>query len=65
MIHRSENDTMPTATKTPHVLILGGGLGGLTLAQSLRKKGVSFEVFEKVHDEHQPQGWAIGLHTYV
>ncbi|KAK6844479.1 monooxygenase [Apiospora arundinis] len=56
---------MPTATKTPHVLILGGGLGGLTLAQSLRKKGVSFEVFEKVHDEHQPQGWAIGLHTML
>ncbi|KAK8129710.1 hypothetical protein PG999_002090 [Apiospora kogelbergensis] len=54
-----------TGAKAPHVLILGAGLGGLTLAQSLRKKGVSFEVFEKVHDQHQPQGWAVGLHTML
>lgn len=53
-------------SKTPHVLILGAGLGGLTLAQSLRKKGVSFEVFERDDDPNaRPQGWAIALHTQV
>ncbi|KAH8675418.1 hypothetical protein BX600DRAFT_534880 [Xylariales sp. PMI_506] len=52
---------MPSAT--PHVLILGAGLGGLTLAQSLRKNGVSFEIFERDHDNHDRlQGWAISLH---
>ena len=49
----------------PHVLILGAGLGGLCLAQSLRKHGVSFEIFEKDASLHaRLQGWAIALHTY-
>jgi 2-polyprenyl-6-methoxyphenol hydroxylase-like FAD-dependent oxidoreductase len=48
----------------PHVLIIGAGLGGLTLAQALRKQGVSFEVFERSPDSRF-QGWAIGLHRYV
>jgi 2-polyprenyl-6-methoxyphenol hydroxylase-like FAD-dependent oxidoreductase len=53
-----------STTKTPHVLILGAGLGGLTLAQSLRKKGITFQVFERDSDPHaRPQGWAIALHT--
>ncbi|KAK7978102.1 monooxygenase [Apiospora saccharicola] len=56
---------MTTASKSPHVLILGAGLGGLTLAQSLRKKDISFEVFEKAQDDKQPQGWAVGLHTML
>ncbi len=30
-----------------HVLIIGAGYGGLTLAHSLRQSGVSFEVYEK------------------
>lgn len=52
-----------STTKTPHVLILGAGLGGLTLAQSLRKKGITFRVFERDSDPHaRPQGWAIALH---
>lgn len=56
---------MTASSKSPHVLILGAGLGGLTLAQSLRKKGISFEVFEKAPDDKQPQGWAVGLHTML
>ncbi|PKK43459.1 hypothetical protein CI102_11825 [Trichoderma harzianum] len=47
-----------------HVLIAGAGLGGLTLAQNLRKRGISYEIFER--DEHKDarfQGWAIALHT--
>jgi salicylate hydroxylase len=36
------------ATPAPlHVLIIGGGIGGLTLAQGLRKSGVSVAVYER------------------
>lgn len=46
-----------------HVLIVGGGLGGLTLAQSLRKQGISYEVFERDADKDaRAQGWAIAIH---
>lgn len=45
-----------------HVVIVGAGLGGLVLAQSLRKKGLSFEIFEQdSHAESRGQGFAIGL----
>jgi len=49
-----------------HVLIIGAGLGGLSLAQSLQKQGISFEIFERDADENARfQGWAIALHSYV
>ncbi|KAI4243626.1 MAG: hypothetical protein L6R42_010712, partial [Xanthoria sp. 1 TBL-2021] len=49
-----------------HVLIVGGGLGGLGLAQSLRKQGISFEIFERDENaDSRFQGWAIGLHTII
>ena len=48
-----------------HVLIAGAGLGGLTLAQTLRKQGISFEIFERdTGKDSRFQGWAIALHTY-
>ncbi len=48
-----------------HVLIVGAGLGGLTLAQNLRKQGISFEIFERdPSKDSRFQGWAIALHTY-
>jgi len=51
------------SAKSPHVLIIGAGIGGLTLAQCLRKQGVSFEVFERdASPDARGQGWAIGLY---
>lgn len=35
------------ATKGFHVVIVGGGIGGLTLAQGLKKDGISCAVYEK------------------
>ena len=47
-----------------HVLIVGGGVGGLSLAQCLRKQGISFQIFERdVDKDARFQGWAIGIHT--
>ncbi|KAK1752859.1 FAD-dependent urate hydroxylase [Echria macrotheca] len=47
----------------PHVLIIGAGIGGLTLAQSLRKRGVTFEIFERdASRTFRGQGYAIGLY---
>lgn len=52
--------------KSPHVLIVGAGLGGLLLAQCLRKQGITFEIFERdASDDARSQGWAIGIHSYV
>lgn len=50
----------------PHVVIVGAGLSGLTLAQVLRKNGVSYEIFERDKSaEARAQGWAIALHGPV
>ncbi|KAI1764921.1 putative monooxygenase [Hypoxylon sp. FL1150] len=49
-----------------HVIIVGGGLGGLLLAQTLRKNNISFDIFERDQsDDIRVQGWAIGLHTML
>ena len=49
-----------------HVLIVGAGVGGLCLAQSLRKQNISFEVFERdTNADARFQGWAIAMHSYV
>lgn len=55
-----------TSKAYPHVLIVGAGLSGLTLAQILRKNGVSYEIFERDKSaEARAQGWAIALHGPV
>lgn len=47
---------------TPHVIIVGAGLGGLLLAQALTKKGISFQTFERDESLHARfQGYAIGI----
>ncbi|KAK1777703.1 hypothetical protein QBC45DRAFT_330220 [Copromyces sp. CBS 386.78] len=55
--------TSAQETNKLHVLIIGAGLGGLTLAQGLRKQGISFEIFERdASAEARGQGYAVGLH---
>ncbi|KAL2818674.1 hypothetical protein BJX63DRAFT_429173 [Aspergillus granulosus] len=49
----------------PHVLIIGSGITGLSLAQSLKKAGISYEIFEKNSAETfdtRPRDWGITLH---
>lgn len=50
----------------PHVLIVGAGLAGLTLAQSLRKQCIPFDIFERdASIDAHAGGWAIAIHTCV
>lgn len=50
-------------TKVPlHVLIIGGGIGGLCLAQGLRKSGISVAVYERDKSVHfRYQGYVIHM----
>lgn len=48
----------------PHVVIVGAGLGGLLLAQTLRKQEISFEIYDRdASPTARYQGWAIAIHT--
>jgi len=44
-------------TRSLHVLIAGGGLAGLALAQGLLKSGHTVEVFERDADLNRKQGY--------
>ncbi len=52
-------------TKVPlHVLIIGGGIGGLCLAQGLRKSGISVAVYERDKSVHfRYQGYRIHINA--
>ncbi|KAJ3498741.1 hypothetical protein NLG97_g881 [Lecanicillium saksenae] len=52
------------STSKQHILIAGAGLGGLALAQILRKQGISFEIFER-SIASRAQGYAIGIHSII
>jgi 2-polyprenyl-6-methoxyphenol hydroxylase-like FAD-dependent oxidoreductase len=46
-----------------HVLIAGGGVVGLTIAQRRRQNGIPFTVFERdPAPDSRKQGWALTLH---
>ena len=51
-----------TNNMPPHVLIIGGGIGGLCLAHGFKKHGISFHVYERDHsDAFRAQGYRIRL----
>ena len=57
------DSSRPHASNAPlHVLIVGGGIGGLCLAQGLRKSGIGVAVYERDRSAHfKDQGYRIGV----
>lgn len=54
---------MADNSNSPHILIIGAGLAGLALAQSLRARNYTFQVFDRdVSEVARNQGWCITLH---
>ncbi|MFD1049228.1 NAD(P)-binding protein, partial [Kibdelosporangium lantanae] len=52
---------MPIVT-SPHVVVIGGGIGGLCLAQGLRLAGVGVAVYERdASPAIRAQGYRISL----
>ncbi|ORZ19649.1 hypothetical protein BCR42DRAFT_449365 [Absidia repens] len=49
---------------TQPVLIIGGGLSGLSLAQALKHQGIPYKLFERDagKDDRMSQGWSISMH---
>ena len=52
--------TAPTG-RPLHVLIAGGGLGGLALAQGLLGDGLAVDVYERDDDAHRRQGYYLTI----
>jgi 2-polyprenyl-6-methoxyphenol hydroxylase-like FAD-dependent oxidoreductase len=47
-----------------HAIVIGGGIGGLCLAQGLQKAGVSVAVYEK-GERHPPSSWQQGYQIHL
>ncbi|KAI1411630.1 hypothetical protein F5Y13DRAFT_191245 [Hypoxylon sp. FL1857] len=45
-----------------HVLIAGGGIVGLTIAQGCRENNIPYTVFERDTEETRRHGWSLTLH---
>jgi salicylate hydroxylase len=60
---RPSTTSITVAKPAPfHVIIIGGGVGGLTLAQGLKKSGVSFAVYER---DHTPTDRVQGYRVHI
>lgn len=47
----------------PHILIIGAGVIGLTLAQALKKSSIPFTIFERdPTSSHRGKGWGLTIH---
>jgi hypothetical protein len=56
------NHPEPTASSDNPVLIVGAGIGGLCLAQALKKSGIDFRVFERDPTlDYRPQGYRLKI----
>lgn len=63
--HNATPHPNPATRQFPHVLIVGGGVGGLCLAQGLRKSGIDVAVYER--DESvwiRRQGYRVTLREH-
>lgn len=50
-------------TRPPHIIIIGAGITGLTLAQALKKHKISYTVFERDPDvSARGRGWGLTIH---
>ena len=55
--------SVPRQQQQQHVLVVGGGLVGLTIAQGLKRRGIPCTVFERDAGQHgRLQGWSITIH---
>ncbi|KAI0877847.1 cercosporin toxin biosynthesis protein [Hypoxylon argillaceum] len=63
LVHGTSNLSLGSGIATK-VIIIGAGLGGLTLAQSLRRSGIPFKIFERdASIGARPQGYRIKIHS--
>ncbi|KAI1743341.1 FAD/NAD(P)-binding domain-containing protein [Xylaria scruposa] len=47
----------------PPVIIVGAGIVGLALAQSLKKEGIPFQIYDRDENlDHRSTGWGITIH---
>lgn len=62
MIHTVRSDRLETSKAPLHILIIGGGIGGLCLAQGLKKSGIKVSVYERDRSVlFRNQGYRISL----
>lgn len=48
-----------------HVLIVGGGIVGLVIAQGCHRSGISCTVYEQDEPDSRRQGWGLTLHWCI